>query len=700
MSWTAGHVPWSKQLPVILSSEAAECGLACIAMIAGFYSDGADINTIRRRFPLSLSGATLRSLMTIADQMGLASRALRTELDGLRSIQLPAILHWDLNHFVVLRSVGRRTVRLHDPARGDLTLSIGDVSNHFTGVAIELTPTAEFQPLRSGAKLRLADLWSTSRGLVASTLQTFVLSAALQLMAFVAAIQIQLVVDGVIGGGMREMLPVLAGAFSALVILQNTTEALRNWIVQIVGNNLGYQVTGNVLHHLFRLPVEYFERRSVGDILARLGSTSAIRDVVCHGIVSAIVDGVMVAIAGVILFFYSSELAAIVAVSVIVVLLIPLLFYSRLRATIDDRLTATGREQSHLMESVRSISTIKVLGRETQRESAWRNLYASVFSANIKISRYQITSTLLQNVVIGLQVVAVIYFGTKTVMIGGPLTIGMLLAFLSFRQTFTDRMVSLTNQVNDLRLLGVYLERLGDVTNTPPEIAVSGAASPANVRGAINVRGVAFRYGMADPYVLTRINLAIEPGEFVAITGVSGCGKTTLLKVLLGLHRPSVGEVILDGVVATPELWRSWRECVGVVAQDDQLLSGTLADNISFFDPDGDMDRVQEASAAARVHDEIMAKPMGYLSLIGDMGSVLSAGQRQRVLLARALYRRPTVLFLDEGTANLDAAAEAQIADLVEQLPMTRVVVAHRPALIERAHRVLTLREGELHPAE
>jgi ATP-binding cassette subfamily B protein RaxB len=216
------------------------------------------------------------------------------------------------------------------------------------------------------------------------------------------------------------------------------------------------------------------------------------------------------------------------------------------------------------------------------------------------------------------------------------------------------------------------------------------------VQGAIRLESVAFRYGASDPLVLQDINMEIEPGEFIAVTGPSGGGKTTLMKLMLGLRTATSGAIMLDGRTATPELWRAWRERIGLVAQDDRLLSGTIADNIAFFDPDLDMSRVHAAATAACVHEEILRSPMQYLSLVGDMGSTLSGGQRQRVLLARALYREPSILFLDEGTANLDVATEESIAELIVGLPITRIVVAHRPALIRRADRVAVVQGGRL----
>ncbi|MBU6408593.1 MAG: ATP-binding cassette domain-containing protein, partial [Alphaproteobacteria bacterium] len=300
-----------------------------------------------------------------------------------------------------------------------------------------------------------------------------------------------------------------------------------------------------------------------------------------------------------------------------------------------------------------------------------------------------------QTVLMGLQTVIVIYLASRAIMAGDGFSLGMLFAFMSFRQTFSDRINALIAQAVQFRLLGLHLDRLGDIVQATPD-AVDPRPLSTPPKGGLELRGVKFRYGAADRLILDGVNLVVCPGDYLAIGGPSGAGKSTLLKLLLGLHMPTEGDVLLDGLPAAPELWRAWRKHVGVVSQEDRLLSGTIADNIAFFDLELDMTRVHAAAIAARVHEDILRMPMQYLSLVGDMGSALSGGQKQRVLLARALYRDPKILFLDEGTANLDEATEAEIANLIEQLPITRIVIAHRPMLIERAQRQLWMEDGQV----
>ena len=684
-----------RKLSLVFASEAAECGLACIAMIARYHGHDVDLNGLRQRFALSLSGISLRNLMALADQLDFSSRPLRVDLAALQKVQPPAILHWDLNHFVVLHSVSAKRAIIHDPALGVRKLPISEVSKHFTGVVLELSPVDAFRPVKAKVPVRLSSLWSRSSGLWIGLWQIIALSAVLQIVAFAAPFQIQLVIDEAVFHSDKDLLLVIALAFSALAVVQASTEALRGWALQVFGHLLSFQIVGNLVRHMTRLPTDFFEKRHVGDILSRLGAVQPIQQAVTRGVVSALIDGAMAFIAAGLLLFYSVLLGVLSIFAALLHLALVFVLFPAMRYRMEEEIIARAKEQSHLMETVRAATTVKLMGREYEREGAWRNLYAEVTNAGIAVGKCQISMTFIQTLITGLTYALVVYFGAHLVLAGQGFSAGMLFAFLSFRQTFNDRATGFIGQLVQFRLMGLHLNRLADIITTAPEADFVRTCN-LDVKGAIKVRDLAFRYGAADQHVLRDIRLDVAAGDFVAIMGPSGAGKTTLLKLLLGLYHPTSGTIQLDGHLTDPELWRAWRARVGIVAQDDRLLSGTIADNIAFFDPDLDMAKVHGAARLARVHDDIMRTPMQYLGLVGDMGSTLSGGQRQRVLLARALYRNPRIIFLDEGTANLDEATEEAIADLIESLPITRIVVAHRPALLRRANRILLLKDGQL----
>lgn len=683
-----------RRLPVVLAAESAECGLACLAMIAGYHRHDVDLNGLRHRQPLSLTGLTLRQLTELAGELGFSTRAVRIELQDLPRVAGPAILHWDLSHFVVLRHADKSSVTIHDPARGARKLSMNEVSLHFTGVALELVPRPDLSIISARSPMRLGDLFSELIGEKEAFLHVLALTAALQGTVFASPFLLQLVVDQAVLRTDDNLVLTLALGFGGLALLHATIEALRSWSLKVFGLQASFQLVGNLVGHLLRLPSPWFEKRHVGDIMSRIGSANTIQDTLTRGVVEAALDGAMAVAAGGLLFVYSPLLACVVFASVALVLALNLTLVPGMRRRSQERIAASAKEQSQLMESVRAFQTIKVMGREAEREGRWRNHYADVVNGWGSLAKFEITAAFIRSLVSGVQTVVIVAIGAHLILAAEGFSIGMLFAFLAFRQIFTDRALALIEQGVQFRLLGLHLDRLSDIVHAAPDPTVTTPLE--TLAGGIVLSGVSFRYGVTDRLILEDIHIDVSPGEFIAISGPSGGGKTTLLKLLTGLQAPSAGSILLDGIPATPELWRSWRHHLGLVAQDDKLLSGTIAENISFFDPYLDMAKVQAAATKARLHADILALPMQYSSLIGDMGSALSGGQRQRLLLARALYRNPKILILDEGTANLDPVTEAEIVELVAGMNITRIVVAHRPALIERADRVLLVEHGSV----
>lgn len=665
-------------------------------MVAQHYGHKIDLNSMRQRFGSSLTGARLRDLMKIAEQLSLGSRALRLEPENLEDISLPAILHWDMDHFVVLKEVRRNRFVVFDPARGRVSYSLAGISNHFTGVALELTPAADFEPIVARTRTRLSSLWSRLSGLKRSLAQILILSVVIQLFALASPFYLQLVIDEAVTRFDTDLLFLLGLGFGCLYLIQAMTEALRSWVILLLGQSMTFQMAGNVLRHLIRLPAAYFEKRHAGDILSRIGSIQPIQTALTQSVVAALIDGVMVIATVVLMLLYNWKLALIAVAFTAAYLIVSLVLFPFMRSRQEELIARRATENTHIIETIRASRAIKLFGREVERENAWRNLYADVINAGISYGRLEIGNRFGSTLLFGLQTVLIVYFGAQYIL-AGEMTIGMLFAFMSYRQNFADTAEGLVNKSIEFRMLGLHLERLSDIVQSEKEDGLEAPISDIRqVQGRIDLEEISFRYDPNGPLLFEEVSLSIRQGEYIAIAGPSGGGKTTLLKVMLGLLKPETGVIRIDGLPLHSIGLRNWRAAAGVVMQDDQLLSGSIADNIACFDPQIDMERVVECATLAQAHEDISRMPMHYLSMIGDMGAALSGGQRQRLLLARALYQNPRVLFLDEGTANLDLQAERQIAEVISGMEITRIVVAHRPELLKRADRIFVMAGGKL----
>lgn len=679
----------------ILQSEAAECGLASLAMVVSAHGLSLSLAELRQRFPLSLKGAKLNQLIHVAQQLGFSTRPLRLDMEDLGKLKLPCILHWDFNHFVVLAKVGKSKVTLLDPAIGEKNLSIAEASERFTGVALELTPTAEFQPRKAVPSVSARQLTGRITGLRRTFVQILLFSIALQFFVVLAPFFMQWVVDQVLVSADKDLLTVLGLGFGLALLLQIGIGLMRGWSVVYLSSRLGLQWMGNVFAHALRLPLDFFEKRHLGDITSRMASVQAIQRTLTTSFVEALIDGLMAMVTFGLMLFYSWKLALVTLLAVVLYAGIRLVAYRPLRDGTERQLVAAAKQQTHLLESLRGMQSLKVAGEESQRRSTYDNLMNETVNREIRLTQLGLGFNSASQLVFGIERIAVIWIGTLLAL-QNVFSVGMLIAFLAYKDQFAQRMATLIDKGIEFRMLRLHGERLADIVLTPPEDAELRPELPAPEEASIKVENLGFRYADGEPWVLKGLSFRIEPGEAVAIVGVSGCGKTTLVKLLLGLLKPSEGSIRIGGQDLHKVGPANLRKIVGAVMQDDQLFGGSLADNISFFDPQVEQARVEQAARMAAIHDEITAMPMGYHSLIGDMGSSLSGGQKQRVILARALYREPRLLFLDEATSHLDVGNEQLVNAAVKPLDVTKVIVAHRPETIASADRVLVMHGGKI----
>jgi ATP-binding cassette subfamily B protein RaxB len=690
------NLGWGPRLPMILQTEAAECGLACLAMLAGYHGYHTGLAELRRRFGLSLKGAALKDIIRIADQVGFASRPVRLEMEELGLLKTPCILHWDLNHFVVLKSASRHGVVIHDPGVGVRRLPLSEVSKHFTGVAVELTPVGGFEAVQAAPRVRVRALLGRMVGLKGSLGHLFLLALAIEVFTVVSPFFMQWVVDHALVTADRDLLLTLALGFSLLLLIKTSVSAMRGWMLIALGASLKVQGRANLFSHLVSLPAAYFETRYLGDVMSRFGSQETILQAITTDVVEALLDGVMASITLVVMFIFAPVLALVVLAGASLYGVLRWAAYTPLRQASAEAIVWAARRDSHFLETMRGIKTIKLLNGQEGRRSHWLNLLIETINRQLTTQKLQLLFRTANSLLIGALAILVVWLGAQRIL-ESTFSVGMLLAFIVYKDQFLERVSNLINKALDLQMLGLHAERLADIALTQPEPRdLPAELSGERVPVSIEVSNLRFRYSENDPWVLDGLDFRVEAGESVAIAGASGCGKTTLLKLLASLLQPTAGEILVDDEPLPRIGVERYRSLIGVVMQDDQLFAGSIADNICFFSERPDPARIEECAKLAAVHEDILAMPMGYNTLIGDMGTVLSGGQKQRVLIARALYHRPAILLLDEATSHLDVSREKSVNDAILATRVTRIIIAHRPETICSADRVIVLDQGKL----
>lgn len=684
------------RLPIIVQAERSECGLACLAMIATYYGCSVNLNSLRQDFPVSVRGASLSDILSVASALKLQTRALRLEPRELRNIVLPAIVHWDMGHFVVLKSVDRNGVTIHDPACGERKCSVKELDLHFTGIAIECMPGRDFVRESRARSTSMWELFTRFPGFYGAVGQLFLLSLLIQLANIGAAFYLQLVIDESIAKHDTDLLIVLCAGFGLLMITNVAMSYARSTVQLYFSNQLGFQMAGNVFAHLMKLPVDFFSKRHVGDLVSRFASVGEIRNTLAEDMITVVLDGVFAGVVLIVLFYFEATLAALVLVFVLILSLFKLSLINPIKTLTERTIVAEAIASTCLMENMRAIEIIKFYCRELQRVWSWRNHYAEQVNATVQLTRFGIRIEAAYGLLTGLENLIVIFLAAHFVL-EGSITLGFMTAFLALKANFSTSIRSLIDKIIQIRLLRLQLERLSDITCAKVEYAnfhLPRMRSP--LRGQLRLRTLSYQYSGCPDHALRGVDLQIEAGQIVAIVGPSGSGKSTLIKIMAGLVFPNEGCVEVDGQALQRIGVRQYRNACAGVLQTDQLLSGTLRENICLYDEVVDVPRMERAAQMAGIREFIDSLPMGYNSLVGDMGSIMSAGQSQRILLARAFYKQAQVLFLDEATANLDLDVERQVLSAIQSLGVTTIMVTHRQAPLTIANRVLCCEGGSV----
>ncbi|WP_249940282.1 colicin V export peptidase/ABC transporter CvaB [Escherichia coli] len=682
---------WQRRVPVIHQTETAECGLACLAMICGHFGKNIDLIYLRRKFNLSARGATLAGINGIAEQLGMATRALSLELDELRVLKTPCILHWDFSHFVVLVSVKRNRYVLHDPARGIRYISREEMSRYFTGVALEVWPGSEFQSETLQTRISLRSLINSIYGIKRTLAKIFCLSVVIEAINLLMPVGTQLVMDHAIPAGDRGLLTLISAALMFFILLKAATSTLRAWSSLVMSTLINVQWQSGLFDHLLRLPLAFFERRKLGDIQSRFDSLDTLRATFTTSVIGFIMDSIMVVGVCVMMLLYGGYLTWIVLCFTTIYIFIRLVTYGNYRQISEECLVREARAASYFMETLYGIATVKIQGMVGIRGAHWLNMKIDAINSGIKLTRMDLLFGGINTFVTACDQIVILWLGAGLV-IDNQMTIGMFVAFSSFRGQFSERVASLTSFLLQLRIMSLHNERIADIAlhekeEKKPEIEIVADMGPIS----LETNGLSYRYDSQSAPIFSALSLSVAPGESVAITGASGAGKTTLMKVLCGLFEPDSGRVLINGIDIRQIGINNYHRMIACVMQDDRLFSGSIRENICGFAEEMDEEWMVECARASHIHDVIMNMPMGYETLIGELGEGLSGGQKQRIFIARALYRKPGILFMDEATSALDSESEHFVNVAIKNMNITRVIIAHRETALRTVDRVISI---------
>ncbi len=680
---------------MIRQTIASECGLACVAMIANYLGIGADLVELRKRHSLSLSGATLKGITEICDKLELSTRAVTCRLPELRKLRMPCLLHWRFNHFVVLKSANRNHLVIHDPARGIVIEPYSQVAEAFTGVALEVTRAPGFKRSKAPPRLRMSGLLAVNLSMFRTLAGGLALALVCELLALASPLYLQVVIDQVLGKSDALLLNTLAVGFGILLAFQVVANSMRLLTFQYLSQVLVFDMTARVLHRLLRLPLAYFRGSDLGDVQHRVLSLRRVQSFITHSAPALVLDGLFVVMIVGLMTAYDRALALLaIAVAVTWCVWRAMLFPLGLRLSSDIAHSESSVE-THFLETLRAVQSIKLANGEAARLSEWRNLFANVINARIRIGNVAVLDTAIRQLLFqGLRIACIYLLAQKA--LKGQMSIGAVSAFVAYLGMFITRAGGIVDRLIEYKLLQVPLDRLADIVFTEEEPVRQSPKGPSGSPCAIELRHIAFAYAPQDPYVLNDCSLSVPRKGFIAITGRSGTGKSTLLRLIAGVETASEGELLIDGLAINDWSPGELRGVAATVFQEDRLIKGSVADNIALFDKEVAHERVRQAARQACIDTEIERLPMGYDTRIGDLGSSLSKGQVQRVLLARALYRRPKLLLLDEATSGLDPELERRVIKSVEALDATRVVITHSDRMLEAADKVLWLKDGKL----
>ncbi|HSO40116.1 MAG TPA: peptidase domain-containing ABC transporter [Labilithrix sp.] len=683
-----------REIPFVQQTMATDCGAASLAMTLGLHGHHVSLEEVRAVLGISRDGVKASAIVEAANRFELEARGVKIALEDLVHLPQGSILHWEFVHYVVFDRMEGDVLHIVDPATGPRKVPAPEARKSVTGVALVLEPRETFVQQKKGESVVLRYLRAALRAS-----QDWGRIAAVSLTIEGLTILLPLItgrlIDRVIPRSDVHLLYVLVGAFSVAAVFYLLAALVRGHLMLHLKTRFDTRMTMSFVHHVLRLPYEFFELRQPADLQMRVSSIQQIREVLTGALLSAGLDGSLVVAH---LFFLATMSLRMFGIALVVVSIQGGLYLAtrrRLRELSADVLAKQTAASNALNELLTGIESLKAGGVEHRAAQTWAGNYVDVLNVSLRRGSTQATSEALLGMLKISGPVLLLIIGILDVM-DRRMSLGTMLSANAMAVGFIMPTMNLLSTLQQLQQARAQLMRIEDVVNTPVEQPEGSRLPAPPLSGRISLDRVSFRYGPKLPLAVKEVSLEIRPGELIAIVGRSGSGKSTLGRLLLGLYQPAEGSIRFDGMPLSQLDLQSVRQQLGVVVQRAHVFGTTVRANIALGEPTMPLEQIMEAAKRARIHEDIASMPMGYDTAIIAGGSSLSGGQRQRIALARALVNRPAALLLDEATSALDAVTEHEVSLQLDELSCTRVVIAHRLSTVVNAHRILVMERGEL----
>ncbi|MEG9296001.1 peptidase domain-containing ABC transporter [Mangrovibacillus sp. Mu-81] len=682
-----------KKIPFIEQMSQTECGLACVAMVSGYYDKHIPLFDLRDRVGNGRDGNTLYDLYKVSQDLGFEAKCFKLAPDQLPLAELPVILYWDAKHFVVLEKITKKGYILLDPAHGRKKMMKDEFLQHYSGYILSLTPGEDFVPQKEKSLWKPYLKMLAGRPKILGMMLLF--NVILQLFVLITPMFTQRIIDNMLLDNQAGLLSLFLQGILITFGSYFIFNLLRNEVSIRMFKYLDYEMSWEYFSHILKIPYSFFQVRQSGDLLYRFSNLRSIRQILSNQIMKSLLDFVLLIVILGYMIYESIYLASYLIGFTVILYLFIFAFRPLMHEMNRDELTKDTKLYSYQTESIMGVLNIKIAGAEKVVSKKWLNLYSDFAGSFIKKERVFGFINSFSGGLTYFMPLAVIWIGAPQVM-SGSLSLGELVAFQSIATFFISTSNSLIFQVETFYQLKVYLRRIRDVVDTPAEYDESISYEKKELEGNITFKDVCFSYTKyADP-VIKNINLDIQAGEKIAIIGASGSGKSTLANLLVGLHVPTEGEILYDGVSLAGLDKSHTRNQMGIVNQEPFLFNQSIFENIKSQNEHLREEDIVRAAMIAQIHDEIMAIPMKYETVISEQGQNFSGGQKQRIAIARALAPSPRILVLDEATNSLDSINEKKIDEVLTSMKCTRIVIAHRLSTIQNADKIVVLHDGQI----